>query len=605
MKQQSTKNKIEEYDLVVLGSGEAGKYIAWTFAKKGMKTAVIERKYVGGSCPNIACLPSKNIIHSARVASYFFRSPEFGITKDNCRIHMEAIRERKRKMVDGLVEVHLANYKSSGAELVMGEGRFTGPKTIEVALQGGGTRTISGKKVILSVGTRATVDPVPGLLDAAPLTHVEALELDRIPEHLIVIGGGYIGLEMAQAMRRFGSRVTVVERNSRLLHREDEDVSEAVHAFCHEEGIEIATDTKVVRIEGRSGQSIKVHVIRSGSELALEGTHILVASGRTPNTRNIGLELAGVEINERGYIKVNERLETTAPGVWAVGDCAGSPHFTHIAFDDFRVVRDNLTGGNRVTAGRQVPFCLFTDPELARVGLSESEAKARGISYRLARIPMLAVLRTRTLSETRGFMKALLEVDSDRILGFTALGVEAGEILATVQVAMSAGLPFTSLRDTIFTHPTMHEGLTTLFANVPPVSKPVSTPAIKPANVSGMIDLPCKRSVTETVEHLESLLQVKGMKIFARIDQAAEAKSAGLTMRPTVLVIFGDPKAGTPLMNQHPSIAMDLPLKALVWESADGKIWLSYNSSEFLQQRHGLKTTPFDALAGLLSTAAQ
>jgi pyruvate/2-oxoglutarate dehydrogenase complex dihydrolipoamide dehydrogenase (E3) component len=325
----------EEYDLLVLGSGEAGKYIAWTMAKKGMKTAVIERKYIGGSCPNIACLPSKNIVHSAKVASYFFRSAEFGISKDNCQINMSAVRDRKRKMVQGLVEIHLANYKASGAELIMGSGHFVGPKTIEVALAGGSKRVLRGKKIVLSTGTHAAIEPIPGLAECNPLTHIEALELDQIPGHLIILGGGYIGLEFAQAMRRFGSRVTVIERNARVIHKEDEDVSEAVQTLCHDEGIEIITGAKVSRVEGKSGQAVKVHFTRTGSEIILEGTHILIASGRTPNTKGIGLELAGVEITERGYIKVNERLETTAPDVWAVGDCAGSPQFTHIALMTF------------------------------------------------------------------------------------------------------------------------------------------------------------------------------------------------------------------------------------------------------------------------------
>ncbi len=457
----------EEYDLLVLGSGEGGKYIAWTQAKKGMRTALIERKYVGGSCPNIACLPSKNIIHSAKVASYFWRSGEFGITKDNTRIHMPLVRERKRKMVEGLVQMHLDNFKASGAELVPGSGRFVGPKTIEVTLNGGGPRILRGKNVVISTGSRATIDPIPGLREANPLTHIEALELDQIPGHLLIIGGGYIGLELAQAFRRFGSNVTIIERNPRLAHREDSDVTEMLHQMFHEEGIEVLTNAAVSRVDGKSGGHVKLHLDWEGQETVLEGTHLLVATGRTPNTNNIGLDVAGVQTAERGFVKVNERLETTAPGVWAVGDCAGSPHFTHIAFDDFRIVRDNLAGGNRLTTGRQVPFCMFTDPELARIGLSETEARERGIAYRLAKIPMVAVLRTRTLSETRGFLKALVDSKSDRILGFTAFGLEAGEIIATVQVAMIAGLPYTALRDAIFTHPTMQEGLISLFANAP------------------------------------------------------------------------------------------------------------------------------------------
>ena len=457
----------EEYAVVVLGSSEAGKYIAWTLARKGMRAVVIERKYVGGSCPNIACLPSKNIIHSAKVASYFWRSEEFGITKDNTRINMSGVRDRKRKMVEGLVDMHLANFKASGAELLIGSGRFIGPKTIEVALADGGTRVLRGENVIISTGSRTTVEPIPELLEASPLTHIEGLDLDHIPGQLLIVGGGYIGLELAQAMRRFGSHVTIIERNARLAHREDQDVTDMLHNIFREEGIEVVTSTRITSVEGKSGERVKLFAVRDRSEIILEGTHLLVASGRTPNTQGIGLELAGVETTERGHVKVNERLETTAPGVWAVGDCAGSPHFTHIAFDDFRIVRENLAGGHRVTTGRQVPFCMFTDPEFARVGLSETEAKERGIAYRLAKIPMVAVLRTRTLSETRGFLKALIDTESDRILGFTALGVEAGEIIAAVQVAMLAGLPYTALRDAIFSHPTMLEGLIPLFSSVP------------------------------------------------------------------------------------------------------------------------------------------
>jgi pyruvate/2-oxoglutarate dehydrogenase complex dihydrolipoamide dehydrogenase (E3) component len=460
-------SKPEEYDLVVLGSGEPGKYIAWTLAKKGKKAVVIERKWIGGSCPNIACLPSKNVIHSAKVASYFFRSEEFGISKENTRIDMSVVRDRKRKMVAELVNMHLDLYKKSGAELVMGSGRFVGPKPVEVTLAEGGTRTFHGENVVINTGTHATIDPTPGLHEAGPLTHIEALELDHLPEHLLILGGGYVGLELAQAMRRFGSRVTIIERNDRLAHREDPDVSEALQELCKDEGIVVVTSAHVLRVEGKSGEQVKLHGTRDGSEVTLEGTHLLVASGRNPNTSNIGLELAGVEITDRGYVKVNERLQTTAAGVWAVGDCAGSPHFTHIGFDDFRIVRDNLAGGNRVTTGRQVPFCMFTDPELARIGLSEAEAQKQGIQYRLAKIPIVAVLRTHTLSETRGFMKALIDTESERILGFTVFGVEAGEIIAAVQVAMIAGLPYTALRDAVLTHPTMLEGLIPLFSAVP------------------------------------------------------------------------------------------------------------------------------------------
>jgi pyruvate/2-oxoglutarate dehydrogenase complex dihydrolipoamide dehydrogenase (E3) component len=457
----------EEYDVVVLGSGEAGKHLTWTLASQGKRVAVIERKYLGGSCPNIACLPSKNVIHSAKVASYFRRGEEFGIAAPGWKVDMSAVRARKRKMVDGEVEFHRDKFKASGAEFVWGNGRFVAPRTIEVARSGGGTRTLRGQTVIIDTGSRARIDDTPGLREAGPLTHVEALELDHLPGHLIVLGGGYVGLELAQAVRRFGSRVTVVERNGSLIYREDRDVTEAVEELFRDEGIEVVTGATVRRVEGASGDSVRLHATRGGAEVVIEGTHLLVAGGRTPNTDGIGLEAAGVETDERGHVRVNERLQTTAKDVWAVGDCAGSPYFTHIGFDDFRVVRDNLAGGNRVTTGRQVPFCLFTDPELARVGLSEAEAKDRGIAYRLAKIPLGNVLRTRTLSETRGFLKALIEPDGDRILGFTAFGVEAGEVMAVVQVAMAAGLPYTALRDMVLAHPTMAEGLGALFSAVP------------------------------------------------------------------------------------------------------------------------------------------
>jgi pyruvate/2-oxoglutarate dehydrogenase complex dihydrolipoamide dehydrogenase (E3) component len=461
----------EEYDLVILGSGTGGTIAAWTFAGQGQRVAVIERKYVGGSCPNIACLPSKNIIHSARVASYVRRSAEFGIPKRDFAVDMSAVRDRKRRMVSSWNEAYLGNYKKSGAEFIVGSGRFIGPKTVEVAVHDGTIRQLRGSRVIINTGTRAALEPVPGLAEAQPLTHIEALELDELPEHLLVVGGGYIGLELSQAMRRFGSRVTVIDRNSRFIHREDDDVTEAVQNLIAEEGIDIVLNAKIKSVTGKSGQSVKMVIEQRGAEKTLEGTHLLVAAGRTPNTAGIGLDLAGVELTGSGQIKVNEHLETTAPGVWAIGEVAGSPQFTHVSVDDFRVVYDSITGGKRVTTGRQIPFCLFTDPELARIGLSEKEAKAQGIPYRLFKIPMSAVMRSTTMSETRGFLKALVEIDSDRILGFTGFGVDVGDVVSSVQIAMMGGLPYTALRDAILTHPTLVEGLIPLFLSTPSVSR--------------------------------------------------------------------------------------------------------------------------------------
>jgi len=457
----------EEFDLVILGGGTGSTVAAWTFAGEGKRVAVIDRKYIGGSCPNIACLPSKNIIHSAKVASYFRRSKEFGINHDGFTIDMSGVRQHKRKMVTGLNEMYLENYRNTGAILILGGiGQFIAPRTVEVALPDGTTRLLSGTNVIVSTGTRAALEAIPGLAEAKPLTHVEALELDRVPEHLLVIGGGYVGIELSQAMRRFGSKVTVIDRNGRLMRKEDPDVCEALASLLADEGIDILLNARIRRVSGKSGDSVSVVTEQNGIEKVLKGSHVLVATGRTPNTEGLGLKLAGVELTSQGYVKVNERLQTTASGIWAIGEVAGSPQFTHISVDDFRIVHANLTGGSRVTTGRQVPYCLFTDPELAHIGLNETEAKTQGIPYRLFKVPMDVNLRARTLSETRGFMKALVEVDGDRVLGFTAFGVGAGEIMAAVQIAMIAGLPYTALRDAVLTHPTLVEGLIPLFSSV-------------------------------------------------------------------------------------------------------------------------------------------
>lgn len=457
----------EDFDLLILGGGTGSTIAAWTFAGEGKRVAVIDRKYIGGSCPNIACLPSKNVIHSAKVASYLRRSREFGIAQDGSTIDMLVVRERKRTMVRGLNDMYLDNYKKTGAEFILGTGRFIAPKTVQVVLADRSTRQLSGTNVIVSTGTRATVEAIPGLAEAKPLTHVEALELDEVPEHLVVIGSGYVGVEFAQAMRRFGSRVSVIGRRERLMPQEDGDVAEFLHSLLEDEGIDVFLKTHVKRVSGISGNSVSVVIEQNATEKTLNGSHVLVAAGRTPNTEGLGLELAGVELTDRRYIKVNDRLQTTAPGVWAIGEVAGSPQFTHISVDDFRVVHDNLNGVNHITTGRQVPYCLFTDPELARIGLNENEARARGIPYRLFKVPMGSNLRARTLSETRGFLKALVEADNDRILGFTAFGVGAAEIMSAVQIAMIAGLPYTALRDAILTHPTLVEGLIPLFSSVP------------------------------------------------------------------------------------------------------------------------------------------
>jgi len=458
--------KTEDFEILVLGSGAGGKLLAWHMARSGRRTAVVERRWIGGSCPNVNCLPSKNEIQSAKVASLVRHGAEYGARTGRVEIDMATVRDRKRKMVDQQITAHLSNYQTSGAQLIMGSGRFVAPKTLEVRLNEGNTRTLSGDRVFINVGTHAAIPGVPGLEGADPLTNIEALELDYLPEHLVVLGGGYVGLEFAQAYRRFGSRVTVIEHGKQLMAREDPDVSAALQRILTDEGIDFLVGPEITRVEGRSGKEVTVVVRTRAGEQRIEGSDILVAAGRIPNTADIGLDKAGIELDARGFVRVNERLETTAPDVWAIGECAGSPQFTHVSEDDFRIIRDNLAGGKRSTRDRLIPYCMFTDPPLAHVGLSEAEAQRQGLDVRVAKLPMSGVLRAQTTGETQGFMKVLIAGRDDRILGFTMIGAEAGEVVATVQAAMLAELPYSRLRDAVLAHPTMAEGVGPLLSKV-------------------------------------------------------------------------------------------------------------------------------------------
>jgi pyruvate/2-oxoglutarate dehydrogenase complex dihydrolipoamide dehydrogenase (E3) component len=458
----------EQFEVLVLGSGTGGKLVAWYMAQSGRRTAVVERRWVGGSCPNIACMPSKNEISSARIAHLARQGRHFGTVTGSITVDMATVRRRKREMVERQIAQHVQIYRTSGAELIMGSGRFLAPKTLEVTLNDGGTRVLTADKVFLNVGTHAAIPSVPGLDAAQPLTHIEALELDYLPQHLIVVGGGYSGLELAQAYRRFGSDVTIIESGPQLLAREDIDVSREIRRMLSDEGIQVLVEAELLQASGRSGDKVTLTVRTPSGERHVDGSDILVAVGRIPNTAGIGLEEAGVELDGRGYIRVNSRLETSAPDIWALGECAGSPQFTHISEDDFRIIHDNLAGGNRSTRDRLVPYCMFTDPPLARVGLSEGDAERQGVIVRVAELPMDSVLGAQATDQRQGFMKALVGDSDDRILGFTMIGAAAGEVMAVVQTAMLAGLSYSSLAGADFAHPTMAEGLSSLFSSVPP-----------------------------------------------------------------------------------------------------------------------------------------
>jgi pyruvate/2-oxoglutarate dehydrogenase complex dihydrolipoamide dehydrogenase (E3) component len=457
----------EHFDTVILGSGQGGKALAWHLARSGQKVGVVERRWVGGSCPAVACLPTKNELWSARVAHLVRHAEQYGTGTGPVKTDMAKVRERKQNMVEREIAAHLKAYEDSGAELIMGSGRFTAPRTIEVLLNTGELRTVTGDRVVINVGTHAAIPDVPGIAAARALTHIEALELDYLPVHLIVLGGGYTAVELAQGYRRFGSRVTIIEPARQLMAREDADVAAELERILRDEGVEILLGTRPTHVHGRSGDEVTVTLQTANGEQKLAGSDLLVAVGRIPNTDDIGLAVAGVELGAAGYIRVNERLETTAPGVWAIGECAGSPQFTHASIDDSRILRDNMAGGNRSTAGRLMPRVLFTDPPLAHVGLSEGEARRQDIPVRIGRLPMSGVLRTLATDEAQGFMKVLVSANDDRILGFTMLGSEAGEVMTAVQTAMLAELPYPRLRDAVITHLTVAEGLGRLLSNVP------------------------------------------------------------------------------------------------------------------------------------------
>jgi len=457
----------ETFDVVILGSGQGGKRLAWHLARSGKKVAVVERQWVGGSCPAVACLPSKNEIWSARIAHLAQKASHYGTVIDGVRANMAQVRRRKQNMVEQEIALHLDLYKQTGAELIMGSGHFIGPKTIEVALNAGGTRVVTGNELVINVGTHAAIPDIPGLQDAHPLTHIEALDLDEVPAHLVVLGGGYIGVEMAQAYRRFGSHVTIVEPGRHILGREDPDVAEEVSKILKSEHIEIVGSARPVRIDSLNGQPVSIEVEVEGEQRRIGCSHLLVAAGRVANTAGIGLEKAGVALTGQGFVQVDEQLRTTAPGVWAIGECAGSPQFTHVSVDDFRIVRDSMAGGTRRTDDRLIPYVVFMDPPLARIGLSESAAHRQGIPVRVATLPMRKVLRTFATDEAEGFMKVLVGRDNDQILGFTMIGSEAGEVMATVQTAMLAALPYSKLRDAVIAHLTITEGLGPLFESVP------------------------------------------------------------------------------------------------------------------------------------------
>jgi pyruvate/2-oxoglutarate dehydrogenase complex dihydrolipoamide dehydrogenase (E3) component len=458
----------ERVDAIVIGAGQAGVPLATYLAKGGLQTALIEREHVGGTCINTGCTPTKTMVASARIAYLAGRAAEFGVHTGPVTVDIARIRQRKRDIVTswrGGSERRLR--QTEGLDLIYGEARFTGARSVEVTTPEGKTRTLSAEKIFINAGARPVIPAIEGIDQAPVLDSTSIMELDAVPDHLLVLGGGYIGLEFGQMFRRFGSQVTIVQRQPQLLTMEDADVSEEIAKILREDGIEILLESDAARISRGPGGEIRLMARTPEGERTLAGSHLLVAAGRAPNTERLNLGSAGVETDRRGYIRVDERLETTAPGIYALGDINGGPAFTHISYDDFRIIRTNLfTEGRRGhsrTTDRSVPYTVFMDPQLGRVGLSEREARARGLKIRVAKLPMSHVARAIEIGETRGFIKAVVDAETDQILGCAVLGIEGGEIMGILQVAMIGRIPYTTIRDDIFSHPTLSEALNNLF----------------------------------------------------------------------------------------------------------------------------------------------
>ena len=457
----------KDYDAIVIGAGQAGGPLSTALAQAGWRTAIIECIHVGGTCINEGCTPTKTMVASARVAYLARRAADYGVHTGPVTVDMTVVRKRKRDIVDSFRNGSQKRIESTkGVDLLMGEARIIGPKVLEVRLSDGETQQLTAKAFFINAGDRPSRPAIDGLDSVPTLDSTSIMELDSVPAHLLVLGGGYVGLEFGQMFRRFGSAVTIIQRGSHLLAREDDDVAEEVARILQEDGIEVLLETKPLHVERTGEGTIQLALKTPAGERALTGSHLLLAAGRTPNSDWLNLPATGIQTDEHGFIPVNEKLETQVPGIYALGDIKGGPAFTHISYDDFRIIRTNLIEkGNVTIRDRLVPYTVFIDPQLGRVGLSESEARAQGRNIRVAKMPMNYVARALEVDEARGFMKAVVDEDTSQILGCAILGIEGGEIMAALEIAMMGKVPYTVLRDAIFAHPTLAESLNNLFSS--------------------------------------------------------------------------------------------------------------------------------------------
>ncbi|MEH2154005.1 mercuric reductase [Nostoc sp.] len=459
----------QHYDDIIIGGGKAGKTLAPALVADGRKTALVERSLnmIGGGCINIACIPTKTMVASANVANTVRNSAAYGVKTNTPIVNLAEVIQRKRSVVQSAREMNLHNLETAlDKNLIIGEARFVAPKTITVTTTEGNNRLLTAERFFVNTGTRPLIPSIAGLTEVEFLTSESIMELEYLPEHLIVLGSGYIGLEFAQMFRRFGSGVTVIGQSEQILSQQDPDIAIAVQTLLEQDGIELLLKAKVLRVD-RTGNETILQIEVADSEITVQGSHLLVAVGRAPNTESLNLAAAGVATDTRGFIEVNDRLETNVPGIWALGDINGGPQYTHISLDDYRIIKANLIdGGNRSTGDRLVPSCLFIDPELAHVGLTETEAQQQGYAIRMAKVDASAIPRAKTLGQTDGLLKAIVDTETGRILGCSLLCHEAGEVISTVQMVMQAQMPYTVLRDGVLTHPTMTEGLNILFSKL-------------------------------------------------------------------------------------------------------------------------------------------
>ncbi len=456
----------ELYDAIVVGSGQSGTPLCRALAEAGMRTALVERDHVGGTCVNEGCTPTKTMVASARVAYLARRGGDYGVQTGPVTIDLKRVRQRKRDLVNSFRNGSQERIeKTANLDLIFGTASFTGPKSLLVCGKDGSEQALLAEKIFINAGTRTLRPPLNGLDKVPFLDNASIMELNAVPEHLLVLGGGYIGLEFGQMFRRFGSRVTLVQSAAQLLVREDADVAEEVAKILEQDGINVLLKTRAERVSLTNGR-IQLEVSNGERKKVVEGSHLLLAIGRTPNSDTLNLAAAGIETDAKGFIKTNNRLETNVGGVYALGDIKGGPAFTHISYDDFRIIRSNVIEQKSVTTdGRMVPYVLFTDPQLGHVGLNEAEARKLGRKIRVAKMSMNYVARALEMDESRGFMKAIVDAETGQILGATVFGIEGGELMAVFETAMMGKVPYTSLRDGIFAHPTLAESVNNLFGS--------------------------------------------------------------------------------------------------------------------------------------------